>query len=375
MNRLILIGNGFDLAHGLETSYNAFILWYIKRAYKTCLEGDGYCDQLIELNNQYSIEYGIDFSTVEKRIDQIYDESKLNILASGQGLSSHYNGSTQHWFITNYCSKLLMNLLTGCSDANWVDIENEYYRELIKTLDITNDNKRLTEVKLLNGSMQCLIDHLYIYINSLTEPEAVIGYDSIFDSPISVKDVHNPISVDPALHFTKDEHPKSTLILNFNYSSTLTRYSSLFNRLRIFVNHIHGRAVSNETALIFGFGDELDDNYTRIEKEKVKGFFSYMKSFGYFKTSRYRELVRYIDSGPYQVFVLGHSCGLSDRTMLNMVFEHDNCWSIKVYYHKRADGTDNYTELTQEISRHFKNKANMRVKVVDFEASFEMPQV
>ena len=30
MNRLILIGNGFDLAHGLKTCYKDFILWYIK---------------------------------------------------------------------------------------------------------------------------------------------------------------------------------------------------------------------------------------------------------------------------------------------------------------------------------------------------------
>ena len=30
MNRLILIGNGFDLAHGLKTSYGHFIDWYWK---------------------------------------------------------------------------------------------------------------------------------------------------------------------------------------------------------------------------------------------------------------------------------------------------------------------------------------------------------
>jgi len=30
MNRLILLGNGFDLAHGLATSYKDFILWYIE---------------------------------------------------------------------------------------------------------------------------------------------------------------------------------------------------------------------------------------------------------------------------------------------------------------------------------------------------------
>ena len=30
MNRLIIIGNGFDLAHGLKTSYHDFILHYLK---------------------------------------------------------------------------------------------------------------------------------------------------------------------------------------------------------------------------------------------------------------------------------------------------------------------------------------------------------
>ncbi len=28
MNRIVLIGNGFDLAHGLPTRYEDFILWY-----------------------------------------------------------------------------------------------------------------------------------------------------------------------------------------------------------------------------------------------------------------------------------------------------------------------------------------------------------
>lgn len=35
MNRLIIIGNGFDLAHGLKTSYNDFILWYIEKCVPT----------------------------------------------------------------------------------------------------------------------------------------------------------------------------------------------------------------------------------------------------------------------------------------------------------------------------------------------------
>jgi len=31
MNKLIIIGNGFDLAHGLKTKYSDFIIWYLNK--------------------------------------------------------------------------------------------------------------------------------------------------------------------------------------------------------------------------------------------------------------------------------------------------------------------------------------------------------
>mgnify|MGYP006354146053 FL=1 len=37
MNRIVLIGNGFDLAHGLKTSYADFINWYWEQLKKTIL--------------------------------------------------------------------------------------------------------------------------------------------------------------------------------------------------------------------------------------------------------------------------------------------------------------------------------------------------
>ena len=48
MNRLILIGNGFDLAHGLKTSYKDFIFWYLD----TCFNNAG-----IYENTPYEDEY------------------------------------------------------------------------------------------------------------------------------------------------------------------------------------------------------------------------------------------------------------------------------------------------------------------------------
>ena len=72
---------------------------------------------------------------------------------------------------------------------------------------------------------------------------------------------------------------------------------------------------------------------------------------------------------------MGHSCGLSDRTLLNTIFEHYYCRSIKVFYHQKEDGTDNYTEIIQNISRHFNDKKLMRTKIVEKTLCEPMPQI
>ncbi|MFQ7372377.1 MAG: AbiH family protein [Phocaeicola vulgatus] len=35
INRIILVGNGFDLAHGLATRYADFINWYWEKIFKS----------------------------------------------------------------------------------------------------------------------------------------------------------------------------------------------------------------------------------------------------------------------------------------------------------------------------------------------------
>jgi len=40
MNRIILVGNGFDLAHGLETSYRQFIDWFWKEKIQEMLSNN-----------------------------------------------------------------------------------------------------------------------------------------------------------------------------------------------------------------------------------------------------------------------------------------------------------------------------------------------
>lgn len=174
---------------------------------------------------------------------------------------------------------------------------------------------------------------------------------------------------------------KRTLLLNFNYTQTLKPYkealSSIAPNTYVELINIHGELNNKDNPIIFGFGDEMDDQYKILEKQKENAFLDYMKSFGYFRTNNYRRLTRFLEQDHFQVEIMGHSCGLSDRVMLNMIFEHPNCKSIKVNYYRWRDGYEgtNYKTLTQNISRHFNKKTLMRDLVVDYDLSNELPQL
>ena len=49
MNKLAIVGNGFDLAHGMKTRYNDFILWYIKKGFSEYLQSGDYSDELLDI--------------------------------------------------------------------------------------------------------------------------------------------------------------------------------------------------------------------------------------------------------------------------------------------------------------------------------------
>lgn len=105
-------------------------------------------------------------------------------------------------------------------------------------------------------------------------------------------------------------------------------------------------------------------NMFRSKASKNEEIFTNIKSFKYLQLQNYRNISEFIESEPYQVHIFGHSCGLSDRTLLNTIFENENCISIKPYYFEN-NGTDDYIQNSYSIARHFKSKTKLRIKVVN----------
>ena len=160
----------------------------------------------------------------------------------------------------------------------------------------------------------------------------------------------------------KKLRPERIMLLSFNYTATAKMYGN-FN---LDFNYIHGELEHPEN-IIFGYGDELDKDYQEILDKNDNELLKNVKSVKYLETRHYHNMLEFLMSAPFQVLIMGHSCGNSDRTLLNTVFEHENCVSIKPFYHKWADGSDNYLELVQNISRNFTNMRLFRDRVVNKE--------
>lgn len=426
MNRIILIGNGFDLAHKMKTSYSDFIQNYWENI-------------IVKLQNTVAGNFtsrGITFENEEILVGEIY---------GAWGRTTSIDATNFEDLLTNlksqntnlvFKNKFLEILSKKHKELSWVDIENEYYNLLkesfknpnckYKIVELNKDfiqikkllelylteieekfvtefrnnentvklksiigNKIYSPFKLkdftetsINKKAEIEFQKIQKYLKALKDDSKAIselnedeqrlinriGYNA------TLKDIRKLLISDTAINYF-ELMPDEILFLNFNYTFTEKLYSNHtefdsfgFNKNIIKHNiHIHGTTDKfDRNDVIFGFGDEIDEDYKSIENLNDNNYLDNIKSIKYLETDNYKQLQEFLNSGDYQIFVFGHSCGISDRTLLNTLFEHKNCSSIKPFYHKKDD-TDNYRDIVKNISRNFNSKIVMRDKVVNKE--------
>jgi hypothetical protein len=423
MNRIILIGNGFDLAHGLQTRYTDFIDWYWTELTKKFNED--HAEDIYSLSDDF-VELTADSSPERSGTVVWLSQTKvlgsqdlIALLDDDKAIRIEENSKALKLMCKN---KFWKHISKKPSLQSWLDIENEYYTELKSHLKL-EPIARNAEVKKLNKEFCQVKNLLEKYLtevckNSEFEPIQGIKADIIYarikyeDVAIakrqafldSIPDEKNRLrlmvqNAPPQFNHLRrmgeqqlnGEIEQSinnagvdvshTLLLNFNYTDTAEKlfgkpddecdyedYRGV-KRPPMDIINIHGELNNDDNPIIFGYGDELDDDYREIEKTNDNDFLENIKSIHYHSTNNYRRLLDFLQDDPFQVFILGHSCGNSDRTLLNTIFEHENCISIKQFYYqfkdeKTGEVKDNHTEITKNIYRNFNNKQNLRDIVV-----------
>lgn len=403
MNRIVLIGNGFDLAHGLKTSYADFINWYWEEWGKRLMVGKKYKEEDEFCSFELRDKLGIGNWYL------VRDWRFQNIKMSAMEFIQRVKMDTDLCFF-KYKSHFFEQINKSIENRGWVDIENEYYL-LLKKYALENPSKN--DVINLNKQLHFLQVKLIEYLSEINEQEISIidkikeklfapikSFDVAVEASATFKEyVHWCLEQDDIFWQKKLANygvgndcsftylneinnyrtesinganypkafllPDSIMLLNFNYTYTALYY--LPSGKQVFsINHIHGK-LDDPQGVIFGYGDELDDDYKVIQNINDNDYLQNIKSIKYLESFNYRRVLSFMESAPFQICIMGHSCGNSDRTLLNTLFEHRNCISIKPYYYQKEDGTDNYIELIQNISRNFTNMKMMRDRVVNKE--------
>jgi hypothetical protein len=357
MNRLVLIGNGFDLAHGLKTSYKHFILWYWDQWGNRLLNAlektdtDGLCSfkikDNVEVLNWASVFQGWYYKR-ENPFIPWQTNDVINLAMKDRNLCDFTITSP---LLQRICKHL---------EYGWVDIENEYYLLLRQRISRFRPSTE-QDIKDLNVHLNTLRDYLINYLRTEEEKETEIKEE--------IKDkIYRPIMKDEIAVANQkfsgnrlgDSVPSNIMLLNFNYTKTPELYMKDSSQVR--VNYIHGK-LDNPDSVIFGYGDELDEDYKKLQELNENEALRHIKSIRYLESDCYRKVLEFIESGPFQICIMGHSCGNSDRTLLNTLFEHRNCVSVKPYFYINGQ-EDNFLELVQNISRNFNDMKLMRDRVV-----------
>ena len=199
MNRLIIIGNGFDKAHGLATGYRDFIdnywtnvSYHIFNGYKRWLaehygglnDPSPYKDEFILFEVFYGQEHKTPEPSYPKSGSTPYDELRELIAMFNDGTNVRYEGSVR----LTFKNKFFEHISSRCSLTNWVDIENEYYGKLKELLAEEDAVIRNEKVRALNRDFDAVKKRLESYLTQVANETEIEQFPSIQEAFNSIID-------------------------------------------------------------------------------------------------------------------------------------------------------------------------------------------
>ncbi|HLU84071.1 MAG TPA: AbiH family protein [Vicingaceae bacterium] len=371
MNRLVIVGNGFDLAHELETKYEHFLKDYLIKHIKKSLENDDFSfDELIKVRaiNGYTISGENTMGYVSKiTIENMIESQYIKWTWRHKRNIRNDNIDPNKVYIEIELQSKLLSSLIG--ESKWTDIEKTYFDELLEAFKKRNDEGvgKSFKIEKLNNDFKFLRTKIIEYLKIIDKP--ITNY---FDYRGGLfKSVKNPETEYLKKYFGKENDIETTKLdnlffINFNYTRLLRHSIKQIKQRNPDINvkyfPIHG-SLNNPENIIFGYGDDSNKHYQDLEDEDNNEYLKNIKSFYYPNESHYIDLINALYEQEYDVFVFGHSLGLSDRVLLKTIFEHKNCKAIKLFH--RGSKESQFSKRIA-LSRHFTDKIEMRSKIVDY---------
>ncbi|MDR1871313.1 MAG: bacteriophage abortive infection AbiH family protein [Deltaproteobacteria bacterium] len=344
---VIILGNGFDLAHGLETKYTDFIR---------------FCTNFLEQNDK-------------SQYDDIFRDKFYNLISSNLwylifSRILHFKG-----IISDYSNVI---------NDTWIDFEILLYDILCQfdneIIDFLNDPLYTARAKISlksilhecinnfykadkNWASGCLLgivnvsgiygknyikreknhdfyEIMYKELRNFTQAfEIYCSY--IIDNEINaVKNIE--LNSNFIQHIQKD-HTEDIYVISFNYTPTFNKlYEKSFIKQNINTKfnyiYIHGKATDiinnrhNSTKLVLGTQNiemkyNTDEVFDKFQKFDQRHDYSTMRVF--------QEFLRKLENKSINnnIYIVGHSLGITDIEMLQNIFDTNLDYIITIFYY------------------------------------------
>lgn len=339
MNKIIIVGNGFDIAHGLKTSYKD-LMGFIK-------EETTNVKPLKKCSNNHIHHY---FNGKQNPyISFVPDGNRsFKYKKCPDSKSIYFSKLFTHYELYN----------------NWIDLESLYFN-LLK-----EHQNKLENISIINKEFDYLKQILEKYLTD--EIESKLPDDNRKNTQLKNTrfDVFNLKNEDHLL-----------AVINFNYTTKAINYN--INNLSSWcpkniasefsVVNIHGELNNAKNPIIFGYGDDNSQEYKTLQDKENETLLKNFKTFQYLRNNEYHKTLGLLENNiDIKIEIIGHSCGLSDKTLLRTIFQHPKVKKIEYRYHTNED---KYFENLYNISRIFDNNELMREKLVSLSDTEIIPQI
>lgn len=318
--RILIIGNGFDIAHELLTGYFDFL-------YACCLvNGRQFNGQ--QIINGKQEKYDSKKFTIEASVKRAFEPIK-NLIINNRWINYFLDKVDRLeplWIdlereIYEVCS-MIIDLKKGKSKVSFKG--KPYNKKDFTSLNLDTDNY---DIHALKTDLKSLINILDIYLNVATSTNKKVFYKEI-------------------LEYQPD------YVINFNYTNTYYKIYSATTK----IDYVHGKLSSKEekNSIVLGFNstEEMNDDvlyaeflkYYQMVKNKVNiNIFDKLRN-GYFTFGSGGLNKHEIQ---YELMFFGHSLDKTDSDILLPLIE--NADKVTIYYHSEQSMSENIKHLMEMI--------------------------
>lgn len=368
---ILVIGNGFDLAHGLPTRYTDFL--------RFCRNTENLVSKTVELNKEFIniiedniwlnffskeaqwlddsktwIDFEKEIAYIVNKIEaasinvaggtiriqgiDIIDRSKIEIFVQEyeEVSSNRFEKSLFVGFVYSQLRALTRAFEIYCLKVN----ENPIIESVVSV-------ERKNKIDAAKSQMENYSHRARIASGYINRKEERLKYEQLRneESKIYSSLISNVRSID-YLSMSKFD-----CVLSFNYTNT---YERLYGNNNTKYCYIHGKAQNdrNGTNLILGIDDNLCSGKESRDFRYVK-FKKYYQRIIFKTGSEYKDWLDQKESNNY-IHIVGHSLDKTDCEVLYEIFTSSN-FRILVYYYSQEDFEDKVQKVISLLAYKGKN--------------------